>query len=65
MYTIFNVLTALLWSHAAVWGIDQIYLEGHGGLIPVFVLIASGFLAGMQITDLLAHIEDKHNKGVL
>ena len=65
MYTVFNILTALMWSHAAVCGIDQIYHEGNSSLLPIFVLIASGVLAVMQITDLLNHIEDKHNKGVL
>jgi len=65
MYTVFNILTALLWSHAAVWGIAQIYVGGNDGLLPILVLIASGVLAGMQITDLINHIEDKHNQGVL
>jgi len=65
MYTILNVLTALLWYSAASWSIDIIYVEGNSGLLPIIVLLASGILAGMQVTDLINSIKDKHEQGVL
>jgi|APGre2960657373_1045057.scaffolds.fasta_scaffold11622_2 hypothetical protein len=65
MYTVFNILTALMWSHAAVWGIDQIYTHDNNSILSIAVLFASAILAGMQVADLLRNIEDKHNQGVL
>ena len=54
-----------MWSHAAAWGIDQIYTQNNNSILSIAVLIASAILAGMQIADLLRHIEDKHNQGEL
>jgi len=65
MYTIFNILTALMWSHAAMWALDQIYMQDNNSILTIAVLIASAILAGMQTADLLRNIEDKHNQGVL
>jgi len=65
MYTTLNILTAFLWYSAAAWSIDAIYVEGQGGLLPIFVLLGSGVLAGMQSIDLIRDLKDKHNQGEL
>lgn len=65
MYTVFNIITALMWSHAAMWALDQIYMQDNNSILTIAVLIASCILAGMQAADLLRNIEDKHNQGVL
>jgi len=65
MYTILNVLTAIIWYSAAMWSIDMIYVEGNGSILSIIVLVAAAVLAGMQTADLLRNIEDKHNQGEL
>jgi hypothetical protein len=65
MYTVYNVLTAILWSSAASWSIDQIYTQDNNGILIIAVLIVSAVFAGMQAADLIRNIEDKHEQGVL
>jgi hypothetical protein len=65
MYTVYNVLTAIMWYAAASWSIDQIYTYDNNGILIIVVLIASAILAGMQAADLIRNIEDKHNQGEL
>jgi hypothetical protein len=65
MYTILNVLTALMWYSAASWSVDQIYTHDNNAILVIVILIASTVLAGMQATDLIRNIEEKHNQGEL
>lgn len=65
MYTLCNVLTAIMWYAAASWSVDQLYVQDNTSPIVIIVLIASCILAGMQAADLLRHIEEKHNQGEL
>jgi len=65
MYTICNVLTAIMWYAAASWSVDQLYTHDNNAILVIVVLIVSALLAGMQAADLLSHIEDKHNQGEL
>jgi len=65
MYTILNVLTAIMWYAAASWSIDQIYTHDNNSPLMIAILVASAVLAGMQAFDLINNIEDKHNQGEL
>jgi len=65
MYTILNVLTAIMWYAAASWSIDQIYTHDNTSPLMIAILVASAVLAGMQAADLISNIQDKHNQGEL